>query len=310
MARSSAQRARLLLSLLPRLRRGTTVRIPDLAAALGMPAAEVAGLLHDLVFCGVPPFSPDALIDLDIQADTVTVLSEPPALERPIRLTRAELTALLAALETGGVHAGDPLVRKLADAGAGAGAIERLSQTLRARPDVGCAEVYATLADAIETARKVFLRYQATGRDAPTPRVVRPHALVNREGAWYLTGYCESAGAERTFRLDRIQEVELLDDRFSPPVEPATAVVPKTDTLPTATLRVAPGYSIENRDWPGAVSQPQTDGSLLVSVPYASTRWIAREVCSALGAIEVVGPSEVRAAVRSLAERLLGELAG
>ncbi len=307
MARSAARRARLLLSLLPQLRRGRTVRIADLSAALGVPSAEVASLLHDLVFCGVPPFSPDALIDLDIQADTVTVVSEPPALSRPIRLTRAELGALLAALETAGVQASDPLVRKLADAAAGAGSVELLTHTLRARPDVGCAEVYATLADAIETARKVRLTYQPVGTDASTDRVVHPHALVNRAGVWYLTGHCELAGADRTFRLDRIRYAEPLDDSFSPPTEPTTGVVPDLDRLPVATLRVPPGYSIENRDWPGAVCEPQPDGSLLVSVPYASTRWIAREVCSALGAVEALGPAEVRDAVRSYAERLLAE---
>lgn len=307
MARPAAQRARLLLSLLPWLRRGRTVRISDLSAALGVPPAEVTGLLHDLVFCGVPPFSPDALIDLDIQADTVTVVSEPPALSRPIRLTRAELGALLAALETAGVQASDPLVRKLADAAAGSGSIEHLANTLRARPDVGCAEVYATLADAIETARKVRVSYQPAGRDASTDRVVRPYGLVNRAGVWYLTAYCELACADRTFRLDRIRSVEPLDEPFSPPAEPATDVVPDLDRLPIATLRIAAGYSVENRDWPGAVFDPQPDGSLLVSIPYASTRWVAREVCSALGAIEALDPAEVRDAVRSYAQRLLAE---
>ncbi len=307
MARSAAQRARLLLALLPRLRRGTTVRISDLAATLGVSEDDVARLLNDLVFCGVPPFSPDALIDLEIRADAVTVVSEPPALDRPLRLTQAELGALLAALETAGLGPDDTTFKKLADAAASSDAAERLAQTLRARPDVGCAEIYATLADAIETARKVRLTYQPVGRDAAVDRVVRPYALVNRVGVWYLTAYCELACADRTFRLDRIRGVEPLGDSFSPPAEPATGVVPDLDRLPIATLRVAPGYSVENRDWPGAVVEPQPDGSLLVSIPYASTHWVAREVCAALGAIEALGPEEVRAAVRSYAERLLTE---
>ncbi|MCX8007600.1 MAG: WYL domain-containing protein, partial [Coriobacteriia bacterium] len=229
----SALRAREMLALLPTLRRGATIRLADLAAALGSTHDHVVELLEDLVFCGVPPFSPDTLIDLDIQADSVTVNSEPPALSRPLRLTRAELRAVLAALETAGVDPEDPLVQKLTEAAGSAGAVDALASTLRAQPEIGAAETYALLADAIETSRKVRLSYWSLGDDPRgRQRVVQPHALVNRTGVWYLTAFCESAGAVRTFRLDRIREATVLDEGFPPPADPQTAVVPDTAGLP------------------------------------------------------------------------------
>jgi proteasome accessory factor C len=305
---SSSQRARKMLALIPLLRRGSQVRISDLAATLGTTADEVAGLLEDLVLCGVPPFTPDALIDLDIQADSVTVLSDPPALHRPLRLTHAELRALIAAIATAGVGVDDPLARKLAEAAAAAGSLDRLAQTLRTSPVAGAAQTYAVLADAIESSCKVRIAYLSAHDTAPRQRVVRPLELVNRNGVWYLMAYCESAGAERTFRLDRVRDAEALAERFARPAASARSVVPDLDVQPVAVLRVAPGYSIENRDWPGATAEPQPDGSLVVRLPFASAHWIAREVCSGLGAIEVLEPEHLRSEVRAMAERLLDDL--
>ncbi|MBC7265446.1 MAG: WYL domain-containing protein [Coriobacteriia bacterium] len=303
----SSLRARRMLALIPYLRRGATVRISDLAATLGTTAEEVTDLLGDLVMCGVPPFSPDALIDLDVQADSVTVLADPPALDRPLRLTHAELRALLAAMETAGICADDPLARKLADAAESA-SLEHLARSLSAHPDVGAAEIYSLLADAIESSCKVRIAYLSAGETEPRSRVVRPLELVNRNGVWYLVAFCESANGERTFRLDRIRNAEELDERFSRPADPSRSVVPELAGVPTAVLRVAPGYSIDNRDWPGAEVEPQQDGSLRVRLPFASPHWVAREVCSALGAIEVLEPDELRAEVREMAQRLLSEL--
>jgi proteasome accessory factor C len=297
-----------MLALIPHLRRGATLRLSDLAATLGASVEEVAGLLEDLVLCGVPPFSPDALIDLDIQADSVTVLADPPALDRPLRLTHAELRALIAALETAGTDADDPLAKKLAEAAAAAGSLERLAQTLHTSPAVGTAQTYATLADAIESSCKVRIAYLSAHDETPRERVVRPLELVNRTGVWYLIAFCESAGAERTFRLDRIRDAEGLAERFARPAAAARSVVPDLAAQPVATLRVAPGYSIENRDWPGAVVEPQPDGSLVVRLPFSSAHWVAREVCSGLGAIQIVEPAHVRAEVRAMAERLLADL--
>lgn len=304
----SSQRARRMLALLPFLRRGAQLRLADLAATLGTSVQEVIDLLEDLVLCGIPPFSPDALISLDIQVDSVTVLSDPPALDRPLRLTHGELRALIAAIETAGIDAEDPLAQKLAAAAATGDSLDKLTQTLRTSPAVSAARTYATLADAIESSCKVRISYLSAHDHSPRERVVHPLELVNRNGVWYLIAFCESAGAERTFRLDRIRDAEGLTEHFARPAATARDVVPDLEAQPIAVLRVAPGYSIENRDWPGAVVEPQHDGSLIVRLPFASTHWIAREVCSGLGAIEVVEPAGLRAEVRAVAERSLGEL--
>jgi predicted DNA-binding transcriptional regulator YafY len=60
-------------------------------------------------------------------------------------------------------------------------------------------------------------RHRSEGTPAPTQREVDPYALAHMAGAWYLTGYDHLRRAVRTFRLDRIEEVTVLDRTFVRP---------------------------------------------------------------------------------------------
>ncbi len=87
---STAMHTRRMLALLSYLKQGETLLLADLAAAVGASEAETAADLAALSFCGVPPFTPDEMIDLAIDGDTVTVYGAPPALDRPVRFSPRE----------------------------------------------------------------------------------------------------------------------------------------------------------------------------------------------------------------------------
>lgn len=48
-------------------------------------------------------------------------------------------------------------------------------------------------------------------------RVIDPYSIIRHNEHWYTVGYCHLRDALRTFRLDRIDEVEVLDTTFTPP---------------------------------------------------------------------------------------------
>lgn len=63
--------------------------------------------------------------------------------------------------------------------------------------------------------RKVRLIYETRSRSgAITERVVRPFHLMPYVRSWQLIAYCELRGDILMFKLDRIQEATLLDDRY------------------------------------------------------------------------------------------------
>ena len=72
----------------------------------------------------------------------------------------------------------------------------------------------------IET-RRIRFRYQARqSRDnghLATEREADPYLLVHSSNAWYVTGYCHLRRGVRNFRLERIDDLTLLDQTFTRP---------------------------------------------------------------------------------------------
>jgi len=64
--------------------------------------------------------------------------------------------------------------------------------------------------------RDVLLRYRSYEGKA-TERRVSPYGLAFRSGAWFLVGHCHLREALRTFAVERIEALELLDSRFQVP---------------------------------------------------------------------------------------------
>lgn len=73
----------------------------------------------------------------------------------------------------------------------------------------------ARLRSAIRERRVVRLLYHAYRRPDPEPRVVEPVTLVCLAEIWHLAAYCRLRQAPRLFRLDRVDQLEVQDERFA-----------------------------------------------------------------------------------------------
>jgi predicted DNA-binding transcriptional regulator YafY len=106
------------------------------------------------------------------------------------------------------------------------------SSSLRASPS---ALAVTVLSSAVQAKQCVRLRYRSA-RSQATERIFNPYGVVYHEGLWYTIGYCHLRQGQRLFRLDRILQVEILDETFSHPadfhaleaVQHALASVPRT----------------------------------------------------------------------------------
>jgi predicted DNA-binding transcriptional regulator YafY len=70
--------------------------------------------------------------------------------------------------------------------------------------------------DAIREKVLVEMHYLSL-KGEKTTRIIAPYALTFRKRAWYLIGFCRLRSDTRTFRLGRIQRVNLLSERFEIP---------------------------------------------------------------------------------------------
>ena len=71
-------------------------------------------------------------------------------------------------------------------------------------------------ATAIRGSRRVRFAYQSHS-DQYSRREINPYAVLHTDGRWYLIGYCLLRKALRTFRLDRVQNLEIRSASFQRP---------------------------------------------------------------------------------------------
>lgn len=294
-----------LLAIVPWIAAHDGPPIAEICRRFGVTERELLGDLDLLFLCGVYPFTPDVLIEVDI-ADGRVWIRFADYFRRPLRLTPPEGLALMGAgVALLGVPGADPdgaLARALAklETVLGVGAGDAVGVEL-APVTPG---VLAVVQEAAARHQRVELDYYSFGRDDRGTRTVEPWRVFNTQGQWYLAGWCQQAEAERLFRVDRISGATVLDETFVPPADsPAPAVFHRSETDPVVVLDLATGARWIAEQYPneGVVEQP--DGQLRVKLRVSERAWLERLLLRAgPDATVVVGDPGVaeRAAARVL----------
>jgi proteasome accessory factor C len=211
----AGERLRRLLAILVHLARVGEADLAEVAERFSISEDELVHELELAACCGVPPYSPDELIELFVDGDRV-VAQRLREFERPQRLTPDEGFVLAAAaralLSVPGADE-EGLLRS---------ALGKLEEALGSAPlavELDQPEHLQVLQDAARGRERVEIEYFSSSATAPGRRQVDPYQVVLREGTWYLDGWCHSAGGLRRFQLDRVQSVRRVGERFEEPVD-------------------------------------------------------------------------------------------
>jgi predicted DNA-binding transcriptional regulator YafY len=168
----------------------------------------------------------------------------------------------------------------------------------------------ATLVQASSDQRQVRIGYRSeAGTEWHTE--VEPWAVVVRHGRWYLLCRSRTKDARRAYRIDRIGEVEVLDDTFSPPadLDPVAALEEHLAAGWEYDVEVvidAPQQAVA-RCVPRTLGrlEPLGDGSTrLVGSTSNPVRYV-EQLAAIPAAYRIVTGPEVQAAARDLGNRLL-----
>src|SRR6185312_7895718 len=199
--------------------------------------------LNQLWMCGLPGYGPGDLIDLSFSEESIEVTFS-AGMDRPLRLTSPEATAVLVALralqEVPGMV--DPQAARSAIAKIESAAGERDSPHDDLTADESPAA--AAVREAVRRHKALAIEYYSASRDTSSQRTVDPIRIVFVGDQSYLEAWCRNAEGVRLFRFDRIDSAEALDEPSAPPpaVEagPDTSLFDADPSLPSATLRIAP----------------------------------------------------------------------
>ncbi|MET9421610.1 WYL domain-containing protein [Streptomyces sp. NPDC006540] len=276
MAINAIDQTRRMLSLVTYLRERPGARIADVARAFGITEDELISDLDVLPMCGTS-FRGGDLLDIDTDGERIWWRNPDASGEstaEPLRLAADEATALLVAARAvatlPGLREGDreALVRATAKiegaAGEAAGASSRLSVTFESEGGV-----FAEVDRAISERRRLWLKYYSPARDELTEREVDPIRLF-AVGHTYMEAWCRLSEARRTFRLDRVAEIRLLDAPAAPPEielrDLSEGLVQPSADDPEVVVEVAPGGRWVAEYYPHDLAEELPDGGLRITL--------------------------------------------
>ena len=200
----AGSRLRRVLALVPWIAEHPGAALEEIAARFGVSEAELEHDLELLPLCGLPPYTPDRLIEVEI-VDGHVWIRFAEYFDRPLRFSAEEGLALLTAgralLAVPGSDERGALATALDKLAGALGATEGLSVEVGEPPHLDA------LRRAADTRERVEIDYYSFGRNATTSRKIDPRSVFHAFGHWYAAAYCHQAQDERLFRLDRIRAV-------------------------------------------------------------------------------------------------------
>lgn len=303
--RSDAQLARL-LRLVPYLSQRPGIEVVTVADEFGVQPRQIIRDLEVLQFCGLPGGFYDDLFDVDIEVVREKGhidFRNADVLARPLRLRPAEAASLLAALRL--------VVDVAGSSDAASSALGKLESALgQAEPHLSVSVAptdpghRAALTDAIARGRTARLTYRSPGRTGTSAAVVEPVRLNLVDGFTYLDAWSRLRDAWRSFRLDRLVAVEVLDEPVQERGTPPDGWF--DDVADRLTLTVDPSARWITEYYPTTAVEDLAD-RIVVTFPVASHDWAVALILRLGKAVLEVSDDQVAAAARARATAALTE---
>ncbi|GAA2980431.1 helix-turn-helix transcriptional regulator [Streptomyces fulvorobeus] len=307
MAANAIDQTRRMLSLVTYLRERPGAHVQDVARAFGITEDELISDLDVLPMCGTS-FRGGDLLDIDTDGDRIW-WHNPDDVAEPLRLASDEATALLVAARAvatlPGLRESDrlALVRATAKLETAAGEVgaasSRLSVTFEAEGGV-----FADVDRAISERRRLWLRYYSPARDELTEREVDPIRLF-AVGHTYMEAWCRLSEARRTFRLDRVAEIRLLDAPSAPPElelrDLSEGLVQPAAEDPEVVIEVGPGGRWVAEYYPHDSADELPDGGLRITLRTPDPASLRRLALRLGGEGRIVSPPELARSAREAA---------
>ncbi|GAB3011004.1 helix-turn-helix transcriptional regulator [Bowmanella dokdonensis] len=166
------------------------------------------------------------------------------------------------------------------------------------------------LLTAIQAQQAINLSY-ATEEQGLTNRRVEPYGLLFRRGRWYVSGYCHLRRDLRTFRLDRIQRVQLLALTFIRPdgFDAAEHFRHSLNNMQgnlhiRVLLHTDRERAFDMLGSTAAMLEERPDG-LLLDIRSDCAQWFGQWLCQMPFDFTVIEPEELKQAIQDQAQRLM-----
>lgn len=289
------------LAMLPWLLRTGDTTVAEISERFGIDEEEAVRDLGMLSMCGMPPYYAGDLIEVVVHDDGVVTVFDQGLFTQPLQLTPTEGFAVLAAgralLATPGADDTGPL----------ASALGKLEQALGGglAVDIDAPEHLDAVRAAAAEHRTVAITYYSAWRDLVAERRIDPWLVHAADGRWYVEAFDHSSRERRRFRVDRIHDLSVTDDRFEPvAVDPPDTLFSRVDSrrvvlaVPRSARWIAETYDVVEQD-------DMEDGRLRLVLDVAGETWLERLLLRVGPEAEILEPADLGDLGSSAARRIL-----
>jgi len=171
------------------------------------------------------------------------------------------------------------------------------------------AKFFSEVGYALLNRKQIHIEYYSRGKNETTQRDVSPQRLCFYQANWYLDGWCHRKKELRTFAIDSIRAIELLETK-------ATEIAAKEldahlaagygifsgANVKTAKLQFTPERArwVASENWHGQqVSSFDKEGNYILEVPYSDDRELLLDVLRHGDHVKVIAPAELKAKVKA-----------
>lgn len=197
-----------LISLAYFLSTRSEIHIDELAERLGIDRASVEADLNVLMYCGLPPYSPEQLFDIIIEDDFVSMYFN-DVFVAPMRLSEVERAHVVIALTRLLAQSEETTERS---------AIEEVSRIIDdSHADVVVVDAPSSkyddlLRDSISSKTPVEITYLSLSSASLSERIIEVRGLFTTASVTYVFAFSHDVNDFRVFRTDRILEARLRKD--------------------------------------------------------------------------------------------------
>lgn len=214
-SRRTVTRISRILALIPYVLDRDTVDVEEVMERFGYSRDQLTKDLNTIFVCGLPGYGPGDLMEAYMDEDEVVIDAADFFAKAP-RLTPTEALGLLAAGMTviGSGEASPALesaVRKLARA------VMPEAESTLSIDVIDETQSVGSLREAASERRVVRITYRSVAKEETTIREIEPWTVFATMGRWYVLGHCRMVDDQRTFRVDRIKDLTVLDEVFERP---------------------------------------------------------------------------------------------
>lgn len=171
----------------------------------------------------------------------------------------------------------------------------------------------ALLFNAIARQKQIQLTYLSPEATQPNQRKIEPIGVFHENGYWYMMAYCYLRNAPRQFRLDRIQQLHVLEDKFAQTHHPLSFYLDKKEIAETENVRILVQHNMARylhweRKHFGFVSEKKVKDGIEMIFETANLSYFARWFMMFGDEARVIEPTELKDMVQQLNQKIAANI--